>query len=318
VEATKAFFADPASKGISATLTFFPNEFASPLGGMGGGMAPMDPTMLDPNVQMQMGVGLAPEGTCDAGEYSTPDVPLTDLPSDSFATAIDAVTPLEQATWRLSTPTLPALEGTVEYIEQLRAADPSASYSIVLVTDGMPALCQAFDDSVQAVADAAAAVADTIPTYVIGVANPITEDEPNPPDSVSDLNLVAEQGGTDNAFLINTDDPLQTSTELAAIIDQIRMTSFTCSLDIPPAPEGKAFDKELVNVAFNTATGALPYDYDPECMGAAGWCFDDEANPSSIELCQAACDSLVASLETAEGQLAVQFGCERRVGTGAR
>jgi hypothetical protein len=264
------------------------------------------------------GGGLSPEGTCDPGEYAAPDVPLTDLPSESFATAIDAVTPLDELTWRMSTPTLAALEGTIQHIDELRAADPSASYSIVLVTDGMPALCEQFDDSVQDVADAVAAISDTTPTYVIGVENPVTEDEPNPPDSVSDLHAVAQSGGTETAFLINTSDPTQTSTELAAIIDQIRMSTFTCSLAIPPPPEGKTFDKELVNVEYNTAAGALPYDYDPECAGTTGWRFDDEANPSSIELCQAACDALGESLDQSDGQLAVQFGCERRMGAGAR
>lgn len=337
VAATKTFFSDPASKGISATLTFFPNEFADltdTLGGPGGGMggptvgtnpdavdpAAMDPAAMDPNVQLQgmPGGSTAPEGTCEPGEYSTPDVPLTALPSDAFALAIDAVTPPDEASWRLSTPTLPALEGTIAHIEELRAADPGASYSIVLVTDGMPAMCQMLDDSVQDVADAVAAVSDTTPTYVIGVENPVTEEEPDPPDSVSGLNLVAEQGGTQAAFLINTDDPTQTSTELANIIEQIRMTSFTCSLEIPPPPEGKTFDQELVNVAFNTATGAVDYAYDPECTGSTGWRFDDEANPGSIELCQSACDALIASLKDADGQLAVQFGCERRTSTGAR
>jgi hypothetical protein len=327
VAATKAFFADPNSKGISATLTFFPNEFADltdTLGGQaGGGMAPTDPTTMDPNVQMQFmpgggGFGLAPQGTCDSTEYATPDVALTDLPSDVFSAAIDAVTPADSASWRLSTPTLPALQGTIDYIDTMRAADPSASYSIVLVTDGMPALCQQVDDSVQDVADAVATVADTTPTYVIGVNNPVTTEEPNPPDSVSDLNLVAQAGGTGDAFLINTDDPTQTSTELANIIEQIRNTSFTCSLAIPPPPNGKTFDKELVNVQFTTASGDLPYDYDPDCTGANGWHFDDEANPTSIELCDAACTALTDSLDTDGGQLAVQFGCERRMDTGAR
>jgi hypothetical protein len=326
VAATKAFFVDPASEGISATLTFFPNEFASLSGDMGGGAgamnpgaAPMDP--MDPGVQMAFlggGGALSPEGTCDAAEYSTPDVPLTALPSDAFAAAIDAVTPADSSTWRMSTPTLAAIEGTIAHIEELRTQDPTASYSIVLVTDGMPALCESFDDSVQDVADAVAAISETTPTYVVGVENPVTEEEPNPPDSVSDLNLVAQEGGTNTAFLINTDDPTQTATELAGIIEQIRMASFSCSLAIPPPPAGKEFDQELVNVAFNTATGQVAYDYDPECMGTTGWRFDDPANPTSIELCQAACDGLVASLDTAEGQLAVQFGCERRMGTGAR
>lgn len=344
VAATKAFFSDPASKGLSATLTFFPNEYAvltDTLGQMGAPPDPTDPTdptampadpvpanpgmpapapadtaAPDPAFPMMLppiggGTG-TPAEVCQAVEYENPDVPLTDLPSDAFATAIDAITPPDELTWRLSTPTLPALEGTITYLQTLQAQDPTASYTIVLVTDGMPALCVTTNDDIDPVIDAVGTVSDTIPTYVIGVENPITEEEPNPPPSVDGMHAVAEAGGTGEAFVIDTTDPTKTATDLSAIIDQIRDSSFTCSLGIPPPPDGLDFNKEQINVQFTTATGAAPYDYDPECAGATGWRFDNEDMPTAIELCPSACDALLAGLDVEGGELNVQFGCERR------
>jgi hypothetical protein len=54
VAATKAFFTDPASTGISASLTFFP---------------------IDADESER----------CDANSYDTPDVPMTALPSTAFS-----------------------------------------------------------------------------------------------------------------------------------------------------------------------------------------------------------------------------------------
>jgi hypothetical protein len=167
VAATKAFFIDPSSTGVSALLTFFPND-AGGGGGMGGG---------------GMGGG-GDSPLCDSDEYATPDVGLTSLPSEAFGAAIDEITPPDDDSWRSGTPTMAVLTGTIANVQEMQAADPANKYVIVLVTDGEPSSCSAQDNDVQNVAAAAGAVSDTIPTYVIGVANPITEEEPNPPDSV--------------------------------------------------------------------------------------------------------------------------------------
>jgi hypothetical protein len=198
VQATKAFFADTTSAGVSATLTFFPNDQAPLVGGGGGN-----------------------EGdACDSADYDQPDVPLTPLPSDTFAAAIDAVTPLGDGDWRQGTPTGPALEGTIAAIEEMRAADPNTRYVIVLVTDGEPALCSNQQNDIDFVAGVAASVADEIPTYVIGLGNPVTADNPNPPQfGVDNLNTIAAAGGTTQAFVVDTDDPAQTTADFRAVID---------------------------------------------------------------------------------------------------
>jgi hypothetical protein len=136
VAATQAFFTDPESNGISASLTFFP----------------------------------AASDRCDADQYESPDVPLTALPSTVFGNAIDAITPQSSSDWRGGTPTLAVVQGTLDFLDGRVSANPDALHALVLVTDGYPQSCD--DDSISSVAAAVAAVSGTIPTYVIGVRNP--------------------------------------------------------------------------------------------------------------------------------------------------
>ncbi len=298
VAATKAFFEDPSSKGMSATLTFFPNEKAP---------------IADGTTFMGMGE------ECVAADYATADVPVTPLPSAAFSAAIDAVTPPDTMTWRLGTPTLPAVEGTIQAIQALQAADPNSRYTMVVVTDGMPALCpgggfgEPDPNRVEAVADAVAAVADTIPTYVIGVDNPVIEGEPEPPDTVTDLNLLAQAGGTDMAFIIDTNDPTATSVQFKTIVDTIRDFSFSCSLAIPDPTNGEQFDKNKVNVKYTSPSlGEVPFTYDPTCPADGnGWYYDDEAAPTTINICANVCDAI--RVQQDEGSLSVELGCQTRI-----
>lgn len=298
VAATKAFFEDPSSKGMSATLTFFPNAKAP---------------IADGRTFMGMGE------ECVAADYATPDVPVTSLPSAAFSAAIDAVTPPDSSTWRLGTPTLPAVEGTIQAIQALQAGDANSRYTMVLVTDGMPALCPGGGfgnpdpNRIEAVAEAMAAVADTIPSYVIGVDNPATEENPNPPDTVTDLNLLAQAGGTDQAFIIDTNDPTATSAQFKMIVDMIRDFSFSCSLAIPKPANGEEFDPQKVNVKYTSPSlGEIPFVYDPNCPADGnGWFYDDEANPTTINICGNVCDAIRSQLD--EGNLSVELGCQTRI-----
>jgi hypothetical protein len=231
VAATKAFFADAGSAGISATLTFFPGPDPNPdndgQGGMGG-------NTLDPAL-------------CLGDAYTTPSVPLTELPSPAFAAALDAYDPLLSGTaWRIGTPTGPGLEGTIAQIEALKITQPDNKYVIVLVTDGAPALCDNATNDIDNVATILAGAAqDGIPTYVIGVDNPVVADmggggmggmggtqcEP----LANNLQALAEGGGTDTALIIDTGDPLKTSADfktariplLGAYLTKTKSTSRT-------------------------------------------------------------------------------------------
>jgi hypothetical protein len=128
------FFADPASTGIQASLTFFGID--------------KDSTTKD----------------CSAGTYVTPQVAMRPLPnSTDFANAIKGTSP------STDTPTYAAEQGAIQYAQQVKSGlKNNEKVAIVLVTDGDPLFCGK-DNTVTNVASAASGVKATIPTYVIGI-----------------------------------------------------------------------------------------------------------------------------------------------------
>ncbi|WP_437602700.1 vWA domain-containing protein [Sorangium sp. So ce590] len=271
VSATKQFFADPASAGLTASLTFFP--------------------------------GRERRRMCSARTYQTPDVEMTPLPSEAFAEAIDEVTPANDDDWRMGTPTAFVVEGTISFIQAQRRGDPG-KYALVLVTDGYPQLCDEADSIEAVVERVEGARGDNIPTYVIGVANPPDDG----PGNVDNLRDIAVAGGTGEAFIIETGSPDATATAFRAAIDQIRGAAVSCTVAIPPAPEGRAFDKQRVRVTYTSGAGqpkALAYDQ--ACASDEAWRYDDPANPAQIELCESVCNAMQSDPQAA---LAVDFTCD--------
>ncbi|HEX5661585.1 MAG TPA: vWA domain-containing protein, partial [Polyangiales bacterium] len=147
VSATKSFFANEASKGLSASLTFFPGS-------------------NKPQI-------------CSSSEYARPDVPFTALPSAAFASAIDAISPKTNDDWRSGTPTLAVVQGTAQFVADEREQH-AGRYALVLVTDGTPQSCSTSANKIDSVvAEAKAQLAKNLPTYVIGVANPAGKGGPD-------------------------------------------------------------------------------------------------------------------------------------------
>lgn len=265
--ATSAFFEDLASAGLSAALKFFPDSDDE-------------------------------DERCDPERYANPEIPMTPLPSGDFRPVLDAV---PEEDWIGGTPTLAVMSGLVTYVQEQRASQPGR-YAIVLVTDGYPQSCD--DSSIESVAELAASVAESIPTYVIGVANPPFDDAP---DTVTNLAEIAEAGGTEHAFLIDTGDPTQTSRDFRDAIDAIRGEAIACDVAIPEPPAGRVFDKEAVAVTYSVDGGTTTtLVYDPNCTGLA-WHYDDSENPARIVLCPDACGAVQAE---AAASLAVDFACE--------
>lgn len=267
VTATKAFFEDPMSRGFEASLTVFPD-------------------------------GDGEDERCDDATYAMPDVAMTALPSTTFGTTLDAVGAAE---WRGGTPTLHVVRGTLGQIEAARAASPG-HYALVLVTDGYPQGCD--DDEIASVVSAVQAAAATTPTYVIGVANPPIE---GAPDTVTDLAAIAQAGGTTDAFIIDTGNPSDTVARFRAAIDRIRDQALSCTISIPAPPGGRVFDKNRVEVVYQSGASTTALVYDPTCAVPSSWHYDDPANPTSIELCDATCSTVQAD---AMAGLNVAFSCE--------
>jgi hypothetical protein len=272
VAASKAFFEAKDTVRVSASMTFFPTKDAN---------------------------------RCDAEEYATPDVPLQSLPSTAFSEAIDAIFPD-----RGGTPTHAVLQATIGYVRGLIEAGSTAKHAIVLVTDGMPQGCTRDTDTVDAVAELVREISDEVPVYVIGIENPVTEAEPNPPDNVTGLHTIALAGGTGDAFIIDTGNPTQTIADFDEVIQSIRSSGLSCELEIPPAPSGQTFDKDRVNVSLQSGEGVEKLVYSPNCEEEDAWHYDDEGKPTRIVLCERTCE---VTKKLADVDLQVEFGCERRV-----
>lgn len=154
--ATDAFFQDPASSDLWASMTFFPAE----------------------------------DDRCEDASYLEPDVPFTALPSTAFGLAMDAI---RQDDWRGGTPTKHVMSGVLEFVRETRDTTPG-KYVIVLVTDGFPQGCD--DNEIESVvAIAADGAADGVLTFVIGVNNPPLDGAPDTVSNLGDIAVGGGTGG---------------------------------------------------------------------------------------------------------------------------
>jgi hypothetical protein len=265
----KAFFADPGSQGLSASLAFFPVD---------GDLA-----------------------TACAGPYDVPKVPMTPLMSGaSFVTALDTTKPYG------GTPTLPALEGAVQYAKQVWQKEPDSLSVVVLVTDGEPGFavnnqivagCPNNDIAhVAATAQAALAGTPSIKTYVIGIGSALDK-----------LDMIAAAGGTGRAMMVAVSDPALTKAQIRAAFSSIRSISVPCNLAIPAPPAGSALDIGAVNVIYTGSAGEKIIGSNPGCAQGVGWQYDQPTAPTRIELCPSTCADVQGDTG---GKLAVMFGCK--------
>jgi hypothetical protein len=267
-DALSSFFQDPASAGLRATITYFP----------------------------------ASANECSAATYANAVVPLTDLPSGTFKTSINATRP------RGDTPTRSALTGAIAQARSIAAAHPGEKTVIVFATDGEPYGCgvtteaQQREAVAQSSADVAAVRAD-IPTYVVGVGP-----------SVDLLNDVAVAGGTAPYLAITVGDPAKTKADLLAAMSAIRGQLASCDFTIPKPADGRAIDFDKVKV--DLTRPGQPREgvrYDPTCAGGVGWHYDDPLAPTRVLLCDATCGE-ARSLSL--GAVDVSFVCEDQLQRG--
>lgn len=274
ITAAEAFFSEQESAALSASLTFFPAQNNNTW--------------------------------CEDASYVVPDVPQTQLPSDAFTSAITALnrTPNAQ-NWRTATPTLAVFNGTVASLNAIDDPSASATRAVVLVTDGVPQNCTQDANNVALVAEAVRA--SGMRTFVVGVANLPEENGEN----LDNLNIIAEAGGTERAFIVQTGDPAQTEAEFKAVIDDIRGVSVSCNIEIPLPPTGTEFIPEKVNVKYSSSGGEIAVDlsYDPGCTSPDSWRYDDPSAPETIVLCGDTCGTVQRDVTAS---LNVEFGCERR------
>lgn len=190
------------------------------------------------------------------------------------------------------TPTREALTGAMSYAEGVMARTGERTV-VVLATDGLPEGCVGND--IASASAVARSGSSRVPTYVIGVGGGLVN-----------LNQLAASGGTGQAWLVGQSTAASVGRELLAAMENIRRSNAGCSYKIPPPPAGKALDARQVNVEINAGTpSARTIRYSADCA-EAGWHYDDAKKPTRIDLCPAACQSVVSDSTL---RLSVVFGC---------
>jgi hypothetical protein len=234
--------------------------------------------------------------SCDAFDYAWADVPIQALP----AGANPIIASLAMHSPGTNTPTLPALQGAIDYAKAWQAAHPDHVTVVALATDGDPSECDIDLDNLNAVAAAGYAGSPSVPTFVIGVGP-----------SLALLDDIAAAGGTVAAFHVDFD--VMAQEQFLEAMNTIRSAALPCAYPIPPPPAGQVEDFALVNVTY------IPGDGGPEQtipgVGAAaqcpvngdGWYYDDIAAPTQIILCAATCAEIA---DDTMAEVDIVFGCQ--------
>jgi hypothetical protein len=291
ITALNTFVSDAHSDGIGVGVAFFPTDASVP-----------PPSGCDPAMDMcgEYGPCVPILNICSGGfggdscvpaDYAVPVLAIEELPGAAGAlqSTFGSTSPDGD-----TTPTGKALAGARIYATDWAAAHPTHLTYILFATDGEPTGC---GGDAQAEAAAAAAATPPVKTFVIGVGSQLTF-----------LNAVAAAGGTGQAYLV--DSSAGTTQEFLDALAEIRNTG-ACKFQIPPPTMGTP-DYGLVNVTIadpndpdNTIT--VPKVSGPgACTSAGGWYYDDETNPTYIELCPATCEEV----QSGGLQVEVEIGCE--------
>lgn len=237
---------------------------------------------------------------CDVDYYAEPQVAIGPVGEVSE----DLIAAIEEQIPSGLTPTLPALQGAHRYAQQYAVDNPERVVSVVLVTDGYPTQCTqvvSVSDLVD-VAEEARTTAPYVRTFVIGLA------------AAGNLNSIARAGGTNGAYLVDEGD---TTASFRQALENITNSPVPCTFEIPEPPsQNEVIDPERVQVVYSPASGAaeeIPRLPSSAACGDAratngGWYYNDNANPTSIQVCACTCSRFGA------GQVDIRIGCEPRIG----
>jgi len=276
--ALSAFMMNPAAGSIPVGLQYFGLPAAA--GGQPGGQP-----------------GGRNTSSCTVGDYAKPDVPIAPL-SMNARPIVDSIALHAPMT---NTPTLPAIQGGIQFIASYAADHPEYKVVLVLATDGEPSGC---DSSLENVSTAAAAGLTGMPsveTYVIGVG-----------DNLANLDAIAVAGGTKKAFLVSDANVQQ---DLITALTAIQGAVLPCQYSVPLPMPGKAVDFGKVNVQF-TAGGGMMQEFHKvasmaDCTpGSNLWYYDDNNAPKEILLCPDTCKAVAGD---PSAKLNVVLDCKETV-----
>jgi hypothetical protein len=256
---------------------------------------------------------LAPPAACDGTTYNTSYSPggmtgYTTLPSSSFDATLNLVSPMGQ------TPTEGALRGITGFTG--RAANKRAGRIPigVLITDGDPTLCDLSTNHLSNILQAHYMVTG-VPTFVIGMtgATFATLEEIAVGGSAP---LHADTVGTVTNACGNGAGPCRhwnigdgTGNTLAEAMKQIQGLAIACQYTMP-VPAVGVVNPNDVTVEY-LQNGVPPAKKLTRVTNAAacvadGWYYDNNASPTTIQLCGAQCTSVQADTGA---KINVMLGC---------
>jgi hypothetical protein len=232
--------------------------------------------------------------SCTAADYAHPDVEIAPLPAASSA----LVTSINAHSASTGTPTSAALQGAIDHAKAWATAHPSDVVVDVLATDGNPEACDTDLTHINAIAAAGLNGNPKVLTFVIGVGT-----------SLSALNGIAQAGGTNQAFIVDTTGNI--GQQFLDALNTIRGNALGCRYSIPVPTTGMP-DYANVTVTYTPTTGGaqtIPHVPDVASCPAtgAGWYYDNNTTPTQIILCTNECTKVSADLT---GQVDIFTPCE--------
>jgi hypothetical protein len=240
-----------------------------------------------------IGVGLgyfslAGSDACNVASYARPTVPIAPLPGN--ATSIqNAVAGLMPGS---NTPTVPALQGALQYAQIYVQSTPGRKASVVFVTDGLPNGCGSTIPGAVMAAQQAFLSTPSIKTYVVGLGNTAALDQV----------ALAGSGGAQHYFPAQGDVAGQLSAALTSI-------SGRTSCDYAIAMNGDPHDVNVQVMIGGGMPTVIGYVGGASmCGSSGGWYYDNPIQPTRLTLCPQTCDPIRA---TAGSRVQVLYGCPR-------
>ena len=237
-----------------------------------------------------------PQMTCEPQDYIDVAVPITKLPAGVGAIEGALATTLPAG----GTPMAPAMHGAMSYLIQHATANPERLHVMVLASDGDPSGCGTTNNA-EGVGEIAKRGLDNTPeikTFVIGIG------------LTSKLNLIAYQGGTTEATLVEGDD---TGEKFLERLNEIRGELVDCRYTIP-VPDTGSPNYDEVNFKYSNEGGDETWlkrvNSEADCPDdGLGWYYDDNASPTLMHMCSKMCESM----EIQGGTVEIEIGCPPRI-----
>lgn len=228
---------------------------------------------------------------CAVNAYLPPAVKIQPLPgvAPAIVSALNSHSPAG------NTPTLPAMQAAVQVTSQYAQQHPNDKVIIVLATDGEPDFCGSTVANVSAEAAQALNSNPSVMTFVIGIG------------SVSNLNTIAQAGGSGSAIVVGSS---STNQDFLDALNKIRGKVFGCDFLMPKPNDGGTVDPKKVNVAYtpkgsSTKTLLGQVQDASQCGTKGGWYYDNPTNPTKITLCPTSCTQAKNG-----GSVDIQLGCQ--------